>query len=377
MSKPGENISKRKDGRWEARYIKGRREDGKIIFGYVYGKSYREAKEKKNAALSSICEAENDVTDGGCRFGTLLDAFLIKKKTAVKESTYSHYCEIVDNHIRPLLGELPVGGITGRMIDRFTGEKLKSGRLDGGGGLSAKHVRDILSVIKMTLDIAWEDGIITRKISFAKPRLKVKTIDILSPEEQNLILALVSSGDLREFGYYLCLQTGLRIGELCALRWNDIDFENRLMRVDRTLLRIRDTGGTDKKTKLIFDSPKTQSSSRIIPLPDALLRELSFRKSCAVSGDSFLLTGTGAYIEPRLYAYSFKQFLDKNHMKHYGFHALRHTFATRCIESGFDAKSLSELLGHANVKITLERYVHPSLDLKREHMRRLSEAFAR
>lgn len=375
MSKPGENISKRKDGRWEARYIKGRREDGKIIFGYVYGKSYHEAREKKNAVLGNIGETENGVDDS-CRFGTLLDTFLIKKKTAVKESTYSHYCEIVNNHIRPLLGELPVGGITGRIIDRFTGEKLESGRLDGGGGLSAKNVRDILSVIKMTLDIALEDEIITRKISFAKPRLKAKTIDILSPEEQNLILELASSGDLREFGYYLCLQTGLRIGEICALRWNDIDFENRLMRVDRTLIRISDTGGTDKKTKVIFDSPKTQSSSRVIPLPDVLIRELAFRKSCAMSGDSFLLTGTDAYIEPRLYTYNFKQFLDKNHMKHYGFHALRHTFATRCIENGFDAKSLSELLGHANVKITLERYVHPSLDLKREHMRRLSESFA-
>lgn len=376
MSKPGENISKRKDGRWEARYIKGRREDGKIIFGYVYGKSYHEAREKKNAALGSMCETGNAAANSGSRFGTLLDTFLIKKKTAVKESTYSHYCEIVNNHIRPLLGELPVDGITGRIIDRFAGEKLESGRLDGGGGLSAKNVRDILSVIKMTLDIAWEDGIITRKISFAKPRLKAKTIDILSPKEQSLILELACSGDLREFGYYLCLQTGLRIGEICALRWNDIDFENRLMKVDRTLLRISDTDGTDKKTKVIFDSPKTQSSSRVIPLPDALLRELSFRKSCAASGDAFLLTGTGAYIEPRLYTYSFKQFLDKNHMKHYGFHALRHTFATRCIENGFDAKSLSELLGHSNVKITLERYVHPSLDLKREHMRRLSEAFA-
>ena len=144
-------------------------------------------------------------------------------------------------------------GIAGRIIDRFAGEKLESGRLDG-GGLSAKNVRDILSVIKMTLDIAWEDGIITRKISFAKPRLKAKTIDILSPKEQSLILELACSGDLREFGYYLCLQTGLRIGEICALRWNDIDFENRLMKVDRTLLRISDTDGTDKKTKVIFDS---------------------------------------------------------------------------------------------------------------------------
>lgn len=169
------------------------------------------------------CSSRQYVRNGKCcggqrrRFGTLLDTFLIKKKTAVKESTYSHYCEIVNNHIRPLLGELPVDGITGRIIDRFAGEKLESGRLDGGGGLSAKNVRDILSVIKMTLDIAWEDGIITRKISFAKPRLKAKTIDILSVKEQSLILELACSGDLREFGYYLCLQTGLRIGEdLCA-----------------------------------------------------------------------------------------------------------------------------------------------------------------
>lgn len=376
MSKPGENISKRKDGRWEARYIKGRGEDGKILFGYVYGKSYHEAREKKNTAMGDLLRLEKNAINDECQFETLLDTFLMKKKHSVKESTYSHYCEIIEKHIRPILGQLPASGITSRTIERFTDEKLKSGRLDGCGGLSAKNVRDILSVIKMTLDIALEDEIITRKITFAKPRLKTKTIEILSSEEQNSILELVSSGDLREFGYYLCLQTGLRIGEICALRWSDIDFEDRLLKVDKTMIRIHDTGSADKKTKVIFDLPKTQSSIRMIPLPDLLMRELELRKNCAVSEDSFLLTGTRSYIEPRLYMYSFTQFLNKNHMKHYGFHTLRHTFATRCIENGFDAKSLSELLGHANVKITLERYVHPSLDLKREHMKRLSESFA-
>ena len=376
MSKPGENISKRKDGRWEARYIKGYHENGKAVFGYVYGRSYQEAWEKKRQALQALCQKEEALSGANCLFNSLLDRFLERKKTTVKRSTYSHYCEIVNNHIRPVLGKLPANRITGQIIDRFASDKLESGRLDGTGGLSAKNVRDILSVIKMTLDIALADEILLKKVSFAKPRLSVKKAEILSPEAQNIILSLGNSENLREFGYYLCLQTGLRIGEICALQWNDVDFENQILRIGKTMLRIRNPASSGRKTKIIFDLPKTQSSVRIIPLPETLARQLEWRRQFAVSSDAFVLTGTHAYIEPRLYTYNYKQFLNKHHIQNCGFHALRHTFATRCIEKGFDAKSLSELLGHANVKITLERYVHPSLDLKRAHMQRLADVFA-
>lgn len=376
MSKTGENISKRKDGRWEARYIKGYHENGKAVFGYVYGRSYQEAWEKKHQALQALCQKEEALSGADYLFNSLLDRFLERKKTTVKKSTYSHYCEIVNNHIRPVLGKLPANRITGQIIDRFASDKLESGRMDGTGGLSAKNVRDILSVIKMTLDIALADEILSKKVSFAKPRLLIKKAEILSPEAQNIILSLGNSENLREFGYYLCLQTGLRIGEICALQWNDVDFENQILKIGKTMLRIREPANSGRKTKIIFDSPKTQSSVRIIPLPESLVHQLEWRRQLAASSDAFVLTGTHAYIEPRLYTYSYKQFLDKHHIQNCGFHALRHTFATRCIEKGFDAKSLSELLGHANVKITLERYVHPSLDLKRAHMQRLADVFA-
>ncbi len=379
MSKPGENISKRKDGRWEARYIKGYRENGKAIFGYAYGKSYHEAREKKNRAIHAFfrveAEQDKDCADGYC-FGELLDRFLDRKKFVVKQSTYSHYCEIIQSHIRPMLGALPASQITGQTIERFASEKLESGRLDGTGGLSAKNVRDILSIIKMTLDIGFADEILTKKVSFAKPRVPAKKIEILSPEAQNIFLSLGDSKDLREFGYYLCIQTGLRIGEICALQWSDVDFENRILRVGKTMLRIGDPAGAGRKTKIIIDTPKTQNSVRVIPLPEILLKKLEWHRMRAQSEEAFVLTGTQAHIEPRLYTYSYKKFLETHSIKDCGFHALRHTFATRCIEQGFDAKSLSELLGHADVKITLERYVHPSLDLKRAHMQRLSEAFA-
>lgn len=328
-------------------------------------------KEKQILPIAAAVPLENNQI-----FDDLLDRFLTKKRTMVKQSTYSHYCEIINNHIRPILGGLPVSQITGQVIDRFAGDKLEFGRLDGAGGLSAKNVRDILSVIKMTLDIAFADEIISKKISFVKPRIQAKKIEILSPIEQNIILSLGDSWNLREFGFYLCLQTGLRIGEICALQWSDIDFENQLLKVNKTILRIGDVSGAGKKTKIIFDTPKTQNSVRWIPLPDILLRKLECRKKYAVSEEAFILTGTNDYIEPRLYAYSYKRFLIKHQIKDCGFHALRHTFATRCMEEGFDAKSLSELLGHSNVKITLERYVHPSMDLKRVHMKRLSEALA-
>ncbi len=373
MSKTGENINKRKDGRWEARYVKGKNENGKTIFGYVYGKTYDEAMQKKILAMQNMVYTQEDKK---LLFAEALDAFMDKKKNSVKASTYSHYCDVIEKHIRPVLGKLPIQSITGQTIERFADQKLKNGRIDGNGGLAAKNVRDMLSIIKMALDIAQSNNIIQNKVSFSRPRLNHRKIEILSSDEQAIILAQSTSYDPRKFGYYLCLQTGLRIGEICALKWSDIDFENEVINVQRTVLRISDTADNIIKgrTKLIFDSPKTRSSERIIPIPHSLAEQLSRLRGSAEE-DLFVLTGSKHCLEPRTYSYSYKHFLKENNIHDYSFHALRHTFATRCIEKGFDAKSLSEILGHSNVKITLERYVHPSLALKREHMQKLTENF--
>lgn len=375
MSKPGENISKRKDGRWEARFVRGRGENGKPLYGYVYGKSYREAKEKKFYAMKENAFPKDEDT----LFSAALDMFLAKKKNSVKDSTYSHYCEVVEIHIRPKLGNLPIRNITGQTVEEFADEKLRHGRIDGRGGLASKNVRDMLSIIKMSLDIAQSNKMIENKVSFSRPRLVQKNIEILDADEQEAIFTLSASDDTRRFGIFLCLQTGLRIGEICALKWEDIDFEREVIIVGRTVLRIKNTEDDEDniikgRTRLVFDTPKTKTSARIIPLPHSLVQRLHEIR-CGARDSDFFLTASNICIEPRLYSYFYKKILREKGIKDYGFHALRHTFATRCIEKGFDAKSLSEILGHSNVKITLERYVHPSLALKKELMQKLSEVF--
>ena len=168
----------------------------------------------------------------------------------------------------------------------------------------------------------------------------------------------------------LCLYTGLRIGEVCALRWDCVDLDKRALRVRATVqgVRLQDPGD-GPKTKMLYSEPKSKTSIRDIPLPEQLLPILR-----QFQGDpsAFILSGAAdQYPEPRLLQYWFKKYLVQCGIEDANFHALRHTFATRCVESGFELKSLSEILGHANVNVTLNRYVHSSFALKAENMGRM------
>ena len=181
-----------------------------------------------------------------------------------------------------------------------------------------------------------------------------------------------TTSDAYKFGVYLCLYTGLRIGEVCALQWRDVDCNNSIISINKTVLRVKNVYGTTPKTKLIINSPKTHASDRIIPLPYELNEKLqTLKETTASSEDSYVLTGTARFIEPRNYYEKYKRYLRKCELDGFDFHALRHTFATRCIETGIDPKVLSEILGHASVQITLDRYVHPSLETKRMSLCRL------
>lgn len=160
--------------------------------------------------------------------------------------------------------------------------------------------------------------------------------------------------------------------EICALRWEDFDLENGLLHVKRSIQRIPNPDAADNafaaKTKIIINDPKTNSSVRNIPIPAVFLPLFcQYRKNA----DFYVLTGNDSYLEPKGYYRKYKQIMKKCGLGQFNYHALRHTFATRCIENDFDVKSLSEILGHANVSTTLQRYVHPSLRLKRQHMDRL------
>ena len=368
MSKRGENITKRKDGRWEARYIKGY-VNGKAIYGYLYGKSYAEAKQKKEDALRASKElspAKRTET-----FNDLLDCFLLQKKYCVKESTYSHYCNLIERHIRAELGALRLCDLSAYTIERYADEKLNNGKVNSRDGLSPKTVKDLLTLIKSVLKYGVTKELVpSNVISFSAPKVLKKDIEILSKDEQKTLENNTVCADNLYFGIYLCLYTGMRIGEVCALQWRDIDLINSTISINKTIQRISnyDAQAEIKKTKIVIASPKSLASKRTIPLPLMLCEQLSRRKQSCCSGSSYFLTDSERFIEPRNYYARYKELLYSCGLSQYTFHALRHTFATRCIEIGFDPKVLSEILGHTDVKITLDRYVHPSLDRKRTCM---------
>ena len=253
--------------------------------------------------------------------------------------------------------------ITTKTVEQFTDIQLKSGKI-GGNALSRKTVNDILIVLGMIFDYIYESyGITMPKIKLLR-EIKKDTRVLDKDEQSKLLDALYCDMDIYKFGVLLSLYTGLRIGELCALDWSDI--KDDLIVVNKTMQRLKDDGGG---TRIFINPPKSNCSKRIIPLPEFLKSVINqFRKS-----DGFVLSSnTKRYIEPRLMQIKFEKIITQIGIEKANFHCLRHTFATRCIESGFDIKSLSEILGHSDVKTTLNRYVHSSFELKQINMQKLS-----
>ncbi|MCL2516950.1 MAG: site-specific integrase [Oscillospiraceae bacterium] len=369
MAKHGENIYKRKDGRWEARVIKGYTENGKALYAYIYGRTYREAKEKIfNSLTYTIENVVSAKTTTAPNFESVLVLWLDRKRIGIKESSYVKYFNLMNNHIKPYLGKYPISSIDSAVLNSFIAEKLKI------NGLSEKTMKDIMTVIKSVLRFAKEEGLITEidfKINL--PREKQKDMRVLTKDEQTLLEKyLCSEIDENKLGVLVCLYTGLRVGEICALKWSDISLDENTLTVSRTMQRIQTLNTTyDTKTKVFVTDPKSDCSARVIPLPDFLIKKLKmFRPAYE---NAYLLTGKPErYIEPRTYQNRFKSYITGSGIKHANFHCCRHTFATRCVEVGFEIKSLSEILGHANVNITLNRYVHPSFDLKRSNMNKLA-----
>lgn len=189
-------------------------------------------------------------------------------------------------------------------------------------------------------------------------------------EEKALLCVLCRDTDIFKFGVLISLLTGLRIGELCALKWEDIDIDERIISIKRTMQRVQ-VEGKETKTEIIITTPKTNASIRQIPIPRILNDYIQTFKS---ENNQFVLTNLkGNYIEPRVMQYRFEKYIKSAGISKANFHALRHTFATRCIEAGVDVKVLSEILGHSSVNITLDRYVHNSIDYKKENIDRLNK----
>ena len=378
MARRGENIRKRRDGRWEARIICSYDTAGRARYRSLYGKTYAEVKRKRKDFTETLSE-NHDVEHSSVKVNVreLMREWLVYKKDSIKKSTFSNYANLIEKHINPILGDKELSGLTVDIINQFLKEKLYSGRLDGTGGLSAKTVADIRSVLLLGIEYARDHNYlcsIEKKI-FCPRNYKPQTKILTSEEQYRLEKVIFDDPKPLELGIILALYGGLRIGEVCALQWADIDLDSGTVQVSKTMMRIQNTSPeAEKKTYILIDRPKTESSIRMIPFPEFII---SVMKSMRKENECFLLTGTRHYLEPRVCLDQYKKILKKAGIPSVTFHTLRHTFATRCAENGFDPKSLSEILGHANVNTTLQRYVHPSMESKREQMERLTKMYER
>lgn len=365
----GENIFKRKDGRWEARYIKGYELSGKIKYGFCYGKTYKEAKEKvTKCKAAAVNGQEVPRTNARHRFGFYCDEWLRTNKNKLKESTFIKYSTILDRHIKPKLGGCYPLGITSGLIEGFAEELMVVDKL------APKSIKDILMVLHSILKYTAKKFPGTfPMVEVNYPRETKKEMRVLSKDEQRCFVEyLLNDMDECKFGILLALFTGIRIGELCALRWERVSLLDKTIKITSTMQRLKAVDQTsDTKTRIVITAPKSDKSIRTIPMTD-FTAELCSRINPRYSG-AFILTGTKHYMEPRTLQYRLKKYTKECGLSGVHFHTLRHTFATRCVEVGFEIKSLSEILGHATTTITLDRYVHASLELKRSNMTKLSE----
>lgn len=361
MARKGENIYKRRDGRWEGRYIVGRKADGRARYSSIYGKSYHEVKteleRRKGEQFRSLPNCSLTVK-------YLMELWLSLRSTEVKASTYQRYSALIERHISPRLGNIRINNLTAEVVSGFIKDLLKGGRLDGRGGLSPKMVSDIVSILRSAIRLAGKKYAVrdTALFDIKGAAVKQPRVETLRNSEcEVLVQSILAAPDLTGIAILLALSIGLRLGEVCGLKWSDIHFSERELSVNRTVLRIK----SGNKTQLIAQTPKTESSIRVIPLPVEMVRLLSqFKRSAA--DDIYVLTGRKTPLEPRTLQARFHRYMRNHGLKSIRFHALRHTFATRSIESGFDAKTVSELLGHSSVKTTLQLYVHPTMTHKRE-----------
>lgn len=280
------------------------------------------------------------------------------KRQYVKKSTLSAYTLLIQNHLLPVFGDMDY--IEEAAVQDFVFRKLDD-------GLSQKSIKDILIVLKMILKY----GVKNKVIEYSQIDIKFPTererhdIEVLSrSNHKKIIIHIQDHFTFRNLGIYICLSAGMRIGEICALRWRDIDTDSGVINVRQTIQRIYLIEESGRRTELMLDTPKTKNSIRDIPMTKDLIKLLKPLKR-VVNESYFVLTNDNKPTEPRTYRNYYKQFMRELDMPDLKFHGLRHSFATRCIESRCDYKTVSVLLGHSNISTTLNLYVHPNMEQKK------------
>ena len=347
----GENIFKRKDGRWEARYVKDRDPSGKIRYGFCYGKTYREAKEKAAQQKLALChERTPPQREPQACFARYCGEWLRLRSDQIRASTYTKYRSIIEKHIRPRLGSISLPEITTEAVDRFAKELLVEEKLSG------KTVHDILAVLHGVLKYAAAQCPDSAPVEIHYPKASRREMRVLSPAEQQRFVRYLSAEiDACKFGVLLAL----------------FDLAEQVVCITSTLQRLPNTEAEGaSRTRIVIGAPKSDTSARTIPLTRCAA-DLC-RRFAVQNTQAYILTGTEAYMEPRTLQYRIQKYTRACGLDGVHAHTLRHTFATRAVEAGFEIKSLSEVLGHATTTITMERYVHSSMELKRTNMNKLT-----
>lgn len=362
MARKGENIRKRKDGRWEARITAKTGRGEKKVFS-LYGSTYQETKEKAYDARKTMKDdtALRYMVQKGIGPAAALnmnwtmpaEGWLQEMKKTKKHSTFIKYRNIYQNHIEAHLKACPLNREIDESMIRDICERCPD--------LSNSLKRSIRSVLRSIFRYAADN------YKLDVPELKKETykkeqnhVQVLSKVEQaRLCNYLMRHMDHRHLGILICVTTGIRLGEVCSLKWSDVDFSAGIIRIRTTVQRIS-TGTGGSGTELLETVPKTSCSEREIPLPDILLDLLDRYHS-----ESGYVVNGESPMEPRTYQNIWRRCQESAGITYKNFHSLRHTFATNCVAKGIDAKSLSEILGHSDVKTTLNRYVHPSAEAKR------------
>lgn len=355
-----ETITKRKDGRYMGRFIIDHESNSRPVYQYVYGRTYEEAEQKLRIAR----QIESLYLSGRCiTINSVYEEWLNAIVNRVKESTYANYKMKFEKHILPEFGNLLCTDINSAKINAFIKKKIDN-------GLSAGYVRDLFTIFKALLAYAQEEYSFKLSLkNVSLPKTEKKKSQKIDDEQQNRLVDYVKSHmNLTGLGILLSLFMGIRIGELCGLKWGDINITHKLLRINRTVQRICKQNG-NHKTMLIITEPKSSNSKRCIAIPDFLIPYLlKFKRN----DEDYVLSGSEKFVEPRTMQYRYKKLLEAATVESSKYHQLRHTFATNCVENGFDAKTLSAVLGHSTIALTLERYVHPNRQYERRMMNSLS-----
>ena len=355
MCRHGENIYKRKDGRYEGRYIVGKTAEGKTRVGYVYGYQYMEVRRKLAEHKTALLA--RSLTDAPTRCRITLREWMMhwmenEVLGSVKASSYQTYLAQINRHILPVLGGLYLTQLTPALAYELT-ENMRA------AGLSVSTVKGVFRLLSTAMRSALDEGVIKknpcRKIKIRQGEQMEQRV--LSRSEQEVLRsAAINQNNLSTL---LSLYTGLRLGEICALKWSDIDWEKKTVTVQRTVQRTAGAeSSTGNRTMLMIGSPKSRRSHRVLPLPEFLFMLLRKAFSAAGSTECFIFGTADHTAEPRTIQRRFQRQMRTLGLVGVHFHTLRHSFATRLMELGVDIQTISALLGHQSAKTTLDFYGH-------------------